>query len=94
MRITSADKQKITVEIIAPNYFGARHGLETLSQLIVFDEFSKKYWIPKDIYVEDAPVYKHRGILMDTSRSFYSISSIKRTISENVSCHNTRERFN
>lgn len=30
--------------------------------------------------VKDHPVYKHRGLLLDTSRNFFPIEDIKRTI--------------
>lgn len=33
-----------------------------------------------EIELEDSPVYKHRGVVLDTSRSYFSVASIKRTI--------------
>ncbi|XP_067643595.1 chitooligosaccharidolytic beta-N-acetylglucosaminidase-like isoform X2 [Eurosta solidaginis] len=67
-------------KISSNTYFGARHGLETLSQLIIYDEIRSQYLLLAKVEIEDAPVYKWRGILLDTSRHFYSVKSIKRTI--------------
>lgn len=32
---------QVNVEIVGTTYFGVRHGLETLGQLIAYDEFNK-----------------------------------------------------
>ena len=67
--------------ITAPNAFGAMHGLETLSQLIVFDSETLTYVIKNAPWViNDAPRFPHRGILMDTARHFESLPSIKKLI--------------
>lgn len=80
IQINQSDENGILVEIKSISYYGARHGLETLSQLIIFDEFSKKFVMLQNVKIEDDPVYVHRGILLDTVRRFYPIDSIKRTI--------------
>lgn len=69
-----------TVVIIAPNFFGARHALETLSQLIDFDEQRDALQVVASAAIQDAPAFKYRGILLDTSRNFIDIETIKRTI--------------
>jgi hexosaminidase len=71
---------KIDVVIESENYYGSRNGLETLSQLIVFDDIRNQLLIAADVELEDTPAYKHRGVVLDTSRSYFSIESIKRTI--------------
>lgn len=77
----SLTKDNGTIAKIHSNtYFGARHGLETLSQLIVYDDIRREQQLLAKVEIEDAPVYKWRGILLDTSRHFYSVDSIKRTI--------------
>lgn len=69
------------ITITAANAFGAMHGLETLSQLIVFDPDTLTYVIKNAPWViNDAPRFPHRGILMDTSRHFESLPSIKKLI--------------
>lgn len=67
--------------IEAETFFGARHALETLSQLIAYDDIRSEIQIVRDVTIEDKPVYKYRGFALDTSRNWFSIESIKRTIS-------------
>lgn len=68
------------VTVVADNVFGARHGLETLNQLLVRDDLRRELVMPTEVHVRDAPSYKYRGILLDTARSFISIEAIKRTL--------------
>lgn len=70
----------IIVKIKAETIFGARHALETVSQLIVYDNIRKELQMVGEFEVDDKPAYPHRGFLLDTSRNYYSIDSIKRTI--------------
>lgn len=70
----------IRVLINATTIFGARHGLETLSQLVVFDDIRRQLLMPTDFQVVDSPAFGHRGLLLDTSRNYFSVESIKRTI--------------
>lgn len=72
----------VLVKIEAETIFGARHAMETLSQLIVFDNIRNELQIAGEFEIEDEPVYKHRGVLLDTSRNYFSVDSIKRTIGE------------
>jgi hexosaminidase len=68
------------VSITAKSFYGARNGVETLSQLIVYDDIRNEYQMADDIEISDSPVYKYRGVLLDTSRNFFPIDAIKRTI--------------
>ncbi|XP_038119197.1 chitooligosaccharidolytic beta-N-acetylglucosaminidase [Culex quinquefasciatus] len=70
----------VMVTIDAANYFGARHGLETLAQLVVFDDIRMELQIVGAVEIQDAPVYSHRGLSLDTSRNYVDVASIKRTI--------------
>lgn len=70
----------IIVKIRADTIFGARHGLETLAQLIVYDDIRHELQVVSDFEIEDRPVFAHRGFLLDTARNYYSVDSIKRTI--------------
>nr|AKR06190.1 beta-N-acetylglucosaminidase [Mamestra brassicae] len=70
----------INATVKAGSFFGLRHGLETLSQLIVYDDIRNHMLIVRDVSISDKPVYPYRGILLDTARNFYSIDSIKATI--------------
>lgn len=71
---------QLEVTIEAKTYFGARHALETLSQMIVFDDLRNEIQIPREISITDGPVYPYRGILLDTSRNFVDKATILRII--------------
>jgi hexosaminidase len=68
------------VEITAPTFFGARHGVESLLQLVVYSDLDGATVVPSSVELTDAPKYPHRGFLLDTSRNYFSVESIKRTI--------------
>lgn len=38
------------------------------------------FQIVAEFDIVDEPVFKHRGLLLDTSRNYFSVASIKRTI--------------
>ena len=65
-----------TAMITAKSFYGARHGLETLGQLINYDDICGSLQIVKDADIEDAPAYPLRGLMLDTSRNFFSVKSI------------------
>ena len=68
------------VTIIAQTYFGIRHGFETLSQLIEYDEMTDALIMHEVASIKDAPKYSHRGILIDTARNYISVPIMKRVI--------------
>ncbi|XP_034232030.1 chitooligosaccharidolytic beta-N-acetylglucosaminidase [Thrips palmi] len=70
----------MNVTLGADNVFGARHGLETLNQLIVKDTLRRELVMPTEVRIVDSPAYKYRGVLLDTARSFVDVPAIKRTI--------------
>ncbi|XP_037052327.1 chitooligosaccharidolytic beta-N-acetylglucosaminidase-like [Bradysia coprophila] len=80
LELSSNDNDELVARISALTYYGARHGLETLSQLIAFDEFTSQLKILSAASIRDEPSYRHRGILLDTSRRFYPVDVIKRTL--------------
>ncbi|CAH2236695.1 jg20913 [Pararge aegeria aegeria] len=80
LRISPDTNQRINATVIANNFFGIRHGLETLSQLIVFDDIKDHLLIARDVSIDDKPAYPYRGILLDTARNYYSLESILSTI--------------
>ncbi|XP_070509770.1 chitooligosaccharidolytic beta-N-acetylglucosaminidase-like [Chironomus tepperi] len=75
-----SNANEINVKITSKNFFGARHALETLSQVIVYDELNTKLVVLAAATIHDEPKFKHRGISMDTSRNFYPVRVIKKTI--------------
>ncbi|XP_033213958.1 chitooligosaccharidolytic beta-N-acetylglucosaminidase-like [Belonocnema kinseyi] len=80
LHLTQNKNGKVDATITAQNYFGARYGLETLSQLIVLDDLRDEIHIVKEVHIEDGPVFPYRGLLLDTARNFMDKASILRTI--------------
>ena len=77
---TEKVRNEIRVTIDADTFYGFRHGLETLSQLITFDPDENCLRIPGKVQISDAPIFPYRGILIDTGRNYFSISSLKRMV--------------
>lgn len=72
---------KDTITISAPTVYGAYHGLETLSQLISFNFDTQQYEIPlAPWHIEDKPRFSHREVLLDSSRHFEPVPTIKNLI--------------
>lgn len=69
-----------SAQIIAQTYFGARHALETLSQLMEYEENRDTLMVLSTANIVDSPAFKYRGILLDTSRNFFTIEEIERTL--------------
>lgn len=81
LQISSSHDGGIVVQIQAQSFFGARHGLETLSQLIVYDDINKSTVIASKVAIEnDAPRFPYRGIMLDLSRNYLPLSIIRKTI--------------
>lgn len=57
--------------------WGAIRGLETFSQLVWGRE---EMWVPAGIDIWHAPLFPHRGFLLDTSRNFYPVRDLLRII--------------
>jgi hypothetical protein len=71
------------IQITAYQYSGALRGLATLSQLIKYGLGHGRYayyisYMP--LNVVDYPRYPYRGFMLDTSRHFYTVESIKQTL--------------
>lgn len=80
LRISETSDGRINATVSAATFFGGKHGLETLGQLIIYDDVRDQLQLPKDVYITDKPVYPYRGVALDTSRNYISTSTIKRTI--------------
>ncbi|EFA79432.1 beta-N-acetylhexosaminidase [Heterostelium album PN500] len=65
------------LSISAKTIYGAMRGLETFSQLIIYDQSSKTYSIPNTpIAINDYPRFPWRGFMIDTARHWYPPSFI------------------
>ncbi|KAF5188184.1 Beta-hexosaminidase [Thalictrum thalictroides] len=51
-------------------------GLETFSQLV----WGNPSRVASGLYIVDSPIFEHRGITLDTSRNYYGVEHILRTI--------------
>ncbi|KAJ0982707.1 hypothetical protein J5N97_010962 [Dioscorea zingiberensis] len=60
----------------AATVWGAIRGLESFSQL----SWGDPPRIATDLRISDRPVFPHRGLLLDTSRNYYPVEDIMRTI--------------
>lgn len=60
------------VTVQAPSVFGAMYGLETFSQLLVDGQLGCSF-----AFVQDAPMYRHRGLLVDSGRRFAPVGMLK-----------------
>ncbi|XP_066581703.1 chitooligosaccharidolytic beta-N-acetylglucosaminidase isoform X2 [Prorops nasuta] len=82
LALTTRDRE-VRVHIASTTVFGARHALETLSQLtapIVTSETSFGLVMLDSAAIKDSPVFPHRGLLIDTARNYLPVDDILRTI--------------
>ncbi|CAK1601338.1 unnamed protein product [Parnassius mnemosyne] len=80
LRVAPMSNDRINATITGNTFFGVRHGLETLTQIIVYDDIRDHLLIARDVNISDKPVYTYRGILLDTARNYFTVDSIKATI--------------
>jgi hexosaminidase len=69
-----------TVTITAQTFFGARHAIETLSQIMAWDDSLESMIMLTAANISDSPAFVHRGLLIDTSRNFVAVPVIKKII--------------
>ena len=77
---TTSINKTMTAYITANTFFGARHAMETLSQLMAWDDLVNSLVIVQNATINDRPAFPYRGLLIDTSRSFIEIPMLKRII--------------
>ena len=70
----------LLARVEAQTFFGIRHGLETLFQLMGYDELRGQYIINKKVEITDQPQFRHRGVSVDTARNFIPIQTLKNVI--------------
>ncbi|EGR34752.1 hypothetical protein IMG5_002250 [Ichthyophthirius multifiliis] len=85
----SKEDEKYTLKLVnstywsldADKYVGFLRGIETYSQLIEKNQTSGQFFIQNlPIQIDDMPDYFYRGLMIDTSRHFFSVKSILDTI--------------
>ena len=70
----------VTVSITGDNFFGARHALESLSQLVSYNMLDDSLQIVSSADIIDSPAFPYRGLMLDTSRNFFSVKSILKVL--------------
>lgn len=70
----------VVAKINSVTYYGARHGLETLSQLIWKDSDGNHLNVFHEVDIKDKPAFKYRGLMVDTARNFFPISQLKQVV--------------
>ncbi|XP_063220551.1 probable beta-hexosaminidase fdl [Bacillus rossius redtenbacheri] len=68
----------------AATFFGARHGLETLAQLVLnYDSINNccdRLNVLSDVSMRDEPKFPHRGLMVDSGRNFLPVRSLLTTL--------------
>ena len=73
--IPTSDTNLDSITITADTVFGALRSLETISQLLDYIRVTNTWQIPNCL-INDVPVFHHRGLMMDTARHFYKLTTI------------------
>lgn len=66
----------VGARLTARTVWGAMRGLETFSQLV----WGNPSVVAVGVNVSDSPLFGHRGVMLDTSRNYYPVEDILRTI--------------
>jgi hexosaminidase len=82
--VRRAGAGKLRAEVRAQSFFGVRHGLETLSQLVWWDDASLR--VLTRVHIRDAPRFAHRGVLLDTARNFLPLRALRATVDGLAAC--------
>lgn len=77
--LSGISEEQHNARISASTIFGARHALETLSQLI-FPTTTLVPAVPASYSISDAPAFAYRGVMLDVSRHFIPLSDIITTL--------------
>ena len=67
------------IRIEAGSKVGAFYGLQSLLQLLPFDEPNATFSIPQGV-IEDAPQYGWRGFMFDEARHFFGKETVKKIL--------------
>lgn len=78
--------KKVKVSITSTSFCGVRHGLETLSQLMLLDQSTGYLITLSSLHIKDSPTYKYRGIMLDTGRNYLPVKDLVRTVDAMASC--------
>ncbi|CAH0713176.1 unnamed protein product, partial [Brenthis ino] len=74
------DNDTILVNILSNTFSGSRHALETLLQMTWLDPYTNYLFIVQEASVDDAPRFRYRGLMLDTTQSYFPTEQILHTI--------------
>ncbi|XP_026441772.1 beta-hexosaminidase 2-like [Papaver somniferum] len=69
-----------SANLTSKTVWGAMRGLETFSQLVWSGGGDSLLFVGTGLYISDWAIFGHRGVLLDTSRNYYGVDDIIRTI--------------
>ncbi|KAI3923500.1 hypothetical protein MKW92_028357 [Papaver armeniacum] len=76
-----SNKDSIYAHLQAQTVYGALHGLQTFSQLCQFNFITKTIEVQRAPWsIADEPRFSYRGLLIDTSRHYLPLPTIKKVI--------------
>ncbi|PKA57412.1 Beta-hexosaminidase 2 [Apostasia shenzhenica] len=76
LSVNSSAGAAVSAFLAADTVWGAIRGLETFSQLAWGDPPV----VASGITITDRPLFPHRGLMLDTSRNYYPVEDLKRTV--------------
>jgi hexosaminidase len=82
--VRRAGAGKLRADVRAQTFFGARHGLETLSQLVWWDDSTLR--VLTTAHIRDEPRFLHRGVLLDTARNFLPLRVLRTAVDGLAAC--------
>ena len=81
LTVPAPSESSASVTLAANTLWGAVRGLETFSQLVYFDFNAGRYYIDSAPWsIVDYPRFTHRGVMLDVSRHFHPLASIRALI--------------
>lgn len=72
----SLDPLNSNCTLTAPTIYGAMRGLETFAQLVSYSPSTNEYSVEEAV-IQDSPRFPYRGVMIDASRHFISVSVMK-----------------
>lgn len=76
LKMTTSDSGVVEVKIDARTFFGARNALETLSQLINYEDTCDCLMTLKSGYIEDEPAFPYRGLMIGKTFLYFILQII------------------
>ncbi|CAK9439164.1 uncharacterized protein LODBEIA_P33880 [Lodderomyces beijingensis] len=66
------------INISSETIWGTLHALTTLQQMVVYQ--CGQYFVEQYVHIQDYPLFKHRGLMVDSARNFLPVNKIMEQI--------------